>query len=221
MASISQCIAWASAEGDTAFAAYRQRTERLRRRLAALKHLYLYVPEGAFDWGKLVICAGDSGLSGAELSKRLRKDYALQVEMVSAEYVLAMTTVGDSDEGFERLAEALEQMDAEVPLNRIGHRTFGFSESLFSDGPALPERSMDIHEALEQPMEELPLAASAGRVAGDYLYLYPPGIPILVPGEVIQMQHIKQIQYDLDRGLEVHGGYIKEKGHVKVILYHG
>mgnify|MGYP002547348173 CR=1 FL=1 len=80
---------------------------------------------------------------------------------------------------------------------------------------------MEMDAAAEQPTEEVALASAAGRVMGDYLYLYPPGVPILVPGEVIQMKHIENIQNYLSQGLEVHGGYLKESGNVKVILHHG
>ena len=86
------------------------------------------------------------------------------------------------------------------------------------------DREQSIHlpeKPEEQPTEEVALADANGRVIGDYLYLYPPGVPILVPGEVIQMKHIENIQNYLSQGLEVHGGYLKENGNVKVILHHG
>ena len=71
------------------------------------------------------------------------------------------------------------------------------------------------------PVAMIPLSQAEGRILGDYLYLYPPGIPLLVPGEVLQTDQIKQIEYFVHWGLDVHGGYVKENGNVKVILHHG
>ena len=69
--------------------------------------------------------------------------------------------------------------------------------------------------------ETIPISECVGKVSLDFVYLYPPGIPLLVPGEVLQVNQIKQIQYFVNCGLDVHGGYVKENGNVKVILHHG
>ena len=212
MASISQCMTWLEQEGSERFDRYKQQVQRFRKHLENMKHLYLYTPGEAFDWGKLVVCTDMADFDGRRLYDRLRKDFGLQMEMASASYVLAMTTVGDSFDGLQRLAEALEMMDAglsQAPVREVWE--------ILPE----PERRMEIDAAVEQPTEEAALAEAAGRVMGDYLYLYPPGIPILVPGEVIQMKHIERVQNYLNRGLEVHGGYSKESGNVKVILHHG
>ena len=80
---------------------------------------------------------------------------------------------------------------------------------------------MEIHEAVECSMEYVPIAEAESRILGDYIYLYPPGIPLIVPGEVLGREQIEQIQYFERQGLDVHGGYIKESKDVKVILHHG
>ena len=219
MASISQCMSWLVQEGAERFACYSQEVWKFRRRLKDMKHLYLYTSEGIFDWGKLVICTDRSDQTGRKLYDRLWKSFDLQMEMASARYVLAMSTVGDSSEGLQRLAQALEVIDSEAaqndsPVQRSVADKTGISL-------LTPERYMEIDAAAEQPTEEVALADANGRVIGDYLYLYPPGVPILVPGEVIQMKHIENIQNYLSQGLEVHGGYLKENGNVKVILHHG
>jgi len=219
MVSISQCMSWLVQEGAERFACYSQEVWKFRRRLKDMKHLYLYTSEGIFDWGKLVICTDRSDQTGRKLYDRLRKSFDLQMEMASARYVLAMSTVGDSSEGLQRLAQALEVIDSEAaqndsPVQRSVADKTGISL-------LTPERYMEIDAAAEQPTEEVALADANGRVIGDYLYLYPPGVPILVPGEVIQMKHIENIQNYLSQGLEVHGGYLKENGNVKVILHHG
>lgn len=219
MASVSQCMSWLAQEGAERFALYRQEVWQLRERLKNMKHLYLYTPERVFDWGKLVICTDGSDQTGRRLYDRLRESFDLQMEMASARYVLAMTTVGDSPEGLQRLVQALEAIDGKAGQNGGPVQWPGVNKTEISQ--RLPERYMEMDAAAEQPTEEVALAAAAGRVMGDYLYLYPPGVPILVPGEVIQMKHIENIQNYLSQGLEVHGGYMKESGNVKVILHHG
>lgn len=217
MASISQCMTWLEQEGPEQFERYKRQVCELRKRLANMKQLFLYEPKMDFDWGKLVICTRNT--AGREIYDRLREDFGLQMEMASAGYVLAMTTVGDSPKGFERLAEALEAIDSEsctVPKEHTVSKNCAAAEA-----PAMPERCMEIGRAVIQPTEEVSLEEAAGRVMGDYLYLYPPGVPMLVPGEVIHMKHIEQVENYLSQGLEVHGGYSKENGNVKVILHHG
>ena len=139
-----------------------------------------------------------------------------------------MTTVGDSPEGFERLAEALEAIDFELQRPGAEAKRRGAMKiravrenRTVPEVLAMPERCMEIDRAVIRPTEEVPLEEAAGRVMGDYLYLYPPGVPMLVPGEVIQMKHIERVKNYLNQGLEVHGGYSKESGNVKVILHHG
>lgn len=73
-------------------------------------------------------------MSGRQLYDRLRDEYQLQMEMVSAEYVLAMTTVGDRPEGLQRLAEALEEMDVSE----------GNFQSVI-EKPEPPERALEIN----------------------------------------------------------------------------
>ena len=83
--------------------------------------------------------------------------------------------------------------------------------------PEPPERALEIDEAVNQPSEKVLLDHAEGRIIGDYLYLYPPGIPLMVPGEVIQMKQIKKIKDSLRQGLDVHGAYFKAERAVTVL----
>lgn len=219
MASMSLCMSWLENEGQAAFETYKKQTLQFRERLSGLKHLFLYSSEEDFDFGKFVIGTIRASLNGRQLYDRLRDEFKLQMEMVCAEHVLAMTTVGDSKEGLERLARALEQMDSELE-SHVSERTWS-DEKSFEMHLRAPERMLEIDEAVDLATEEIPLAKAEGRMIGDYVYLYPPGIPLLVPGEVLGREQIEQIQYFERQGLDVHGGYIKESNDVKVILHHG
>ena len=222
MASMSLCMSWLERDGQRAFEKYRQMALDYRKRLSGLKNLCLYEPEEdllqkengqtVFDWGKFVIGTCRSSMNGRQLYDRLRDEFHLQMEMVCAEHVLAMTTVGDSENGLERLVKALEQMDAEQSC---------LNKQSFDMDLCPPKHRMEIHEAVECSMEYVPIAEAESRILGDYIYLYPPGIPLIVPGEVLGREQIEQIQYFERQGLDVHGGYIKESKDVKVILHHG
>ena len=236
MASMSLCMSWLEKEGKAAFEAYKQMACEYRKRLGRLKHLCLYEPDlyepdlyeteagelqtgggqPFFDWGKFVIGTQRASMNGRQLYDRLRDEFHLQMEMVCAEHVLAMTTVGDSEDGFERLAKSLEQIDEELEQIDAVQEQKTFDLNLCP-----PERLMEIDEAVDFETEEVPLVQAEGRIIGDYIYLYPPGIPLVVPGEVLGKEQMKQIQYFERQGLSVHGGYIKEKKDVKVILHHG
>ena len=72
-------------------------------------------------------------------------------------------------------------------------------------------------EALEYPMEEVPLKDSAGKIAGDYIYIYPPGIPLLVPGEQIGQQALDRLLCYQESGLKVRGLSDAQEKKIKVL----
>lgn len=212
MASMSLCMTWLENEAKGAFENYVKQTKELRNRLKNLKNLTLYEPEGLYDWGKLVIGTLGTTMQGRQLYDTLRENYKLQMEMLTAEYVLAMTTVGESENGMKRLERALKEIDKTLDV-RAGKKV----ERRFR----IPKRVLEMDEAENFPCEMTALCQAKGRILSDFIYLYPPGIPLMVPGEMIEQEQIEQIQYFIDHELDVHGGYIKENGHVKVILHHG
>ncbi len=162
------------------------------------------------DIGKLLIHAGDSGLTGQQIYDTLREKYHLQLEMAAGEYCLAMFTIGDTAEGFERTTQALLEMDRAVET-RIGTE---------ADAPVLhssnPDIIMSLNEAWDAPYEEVPLSACEGHVAAEFVNLYPPGTPIVAPGEAFT----KKIQEDILRaqaqGLSLRG--VSRAGTVRVII---
>ena len=162
------------------------------------------------DIGKLLIHAGDSGLTGQQIYDTLREKYHLQLEMAAGEYCLAMFTIGDTAEGFERTTKALLEMDRAVET-RIGTE---------ADAPVLhssnPDIIMSLNEAWDAPYEEVPLSACEGHVAAEFVNLYPPGTPIVAPGEAFT----KKIQEDILRaqaqGLSLRG--VSKAGTVRVII---
>ena len=132
------------------------------------------------------------------------------MEMVSGYYVLGMTSLMDEDEGLERLASALHEIDAKVAEdvsngNKIlknptsDEKYHSFIEKIYQKYP----REMQIYQAEELPYKEVTLEEAVGNMSADTIYLYPPGIPMIVPGEIITKRLADNIEECLSLGLRV------------------
>ena len=118
----------------------------------------------------------------------LRSRYQLEMEMDSEHYVTAITTIADTEEGLDRLAEALIRIDA--GLDRQPEQTAQPFAAWKN------EAVLRIGEAVDAEKRSIPLVRSEGRISAEFVYLYPPGIPLLVPGERISGELLeKLLQY--------------------------
>ena len=179
MASIDYCMEMLENHGDILFDEYVERLLSLRRELESLKHLRV-IRTKHFDISKLIISVKDTNMTSGELSKILLEKYHLQMEMTAGTYVLAMTTVGDTEEGFLRLKKALFEIDRELKIQR--------TEGKELELPRLPlvyKSAKVIKEAQRDGLSYVKWEEAEGKIAGEYAYVYPPGIPFLVPGEKI------------------------------------
>ena len=178
----------------------------LRRRLASMKNLRLVdrdiVGMGGvwdLDVSKIVVSTRGTALSGADLSSILREKYHLEMEMCGADYVTAITTVFDSPEGLQRLGDSLEEIDADI-TGTPGSR---------EDGPAVygmrAQAQCCLREAMESPSRPVLLKGSEGKISAEFVYLYPPGIPILAPGENIARNILDVIEEYIKKGLPIQG----------------
>lgn len=199
MASIDSCIGLLENRREELFAPYAENLKRLREELAGLRNLRL-VGTKRYDPSKLVISSVDTGLTGKELYRVLLEKYHLQMEMAAGRYVLAMTSVGDTKEGFQRLACALKEIDAAPG---------GAGLQKWENIPCLPKpdvvyNSSEIDE-MECPLEFRPWRDCAGYVSAEYAYLYPPGIPLVVPGERVSQQAVDMLQWYYEMGFSIEG----------------
>ena len=240
MASITKAIHRAAEGGGAAFEPYAERLKGLRHALAGLSNLRLFggedcvtterdsavscVPGMPVDPGKIVIETDRSSISGPELYDRLRTGFHLQPEMKAPEYVILMTSVNDTQEGFDRLIAALREIDREVPERA---RTAA-DESTQAGTAASENRSvcapaaMTIAEAADAEHEIVPLDQAAGRIAGDYIIVYPPDSPLVVPGERFTEENIRTIRDRIRAGLTVTGiryGQMPEQDLVEVVAH--
>ena len=157
------------------------------------------------DIGKLVISTKGTNLSGKHLADILRNRYHLEMEMACETYVLAMFTIGDRPEGYARICRALLEIDKEV---------CGAGKTDAVEKSTVVEKmdvSIPFFEAWDRKKESVELEASKGRFAGEFINLYPPGTPIVIPGECISESVIQKLKECLQAGLEVQGVYRAEE----------
>ena len=217
MASIENSI-YQMEQTDTA--PYGKQLHRLRRRLGQMRHLRLadtgLIGQAGIrdlDISKIVVSIrgtclypaedGLTGFTGAHLDDILRREYHLEMEMCGADYVTAITTVMDSGEGLERLGDALTRIDSQ--LTDAGYKPDGRSGNQKSVYSMRCDTAMSMGEAMEEKMASVGLEDSAGCISGEFVYIYPPGIPIVAPGEWISRPILEVILEYRDKGLPVQG----------------
>ena len=205
---------------QTDMAPYGKQLHKLRRRLGQMRHLRLadtgLIGQAGIrdlDISKIVVSTrgtclypaedGSTGFTGAHLDDILRREYHLEMEMCGADYVTAITTVMDSGEGLERLGDALTRIDSQ--LTDAGYKPDGRSGNQKSVYSMRCDTAMSMGEAMEENMASVGLEDSAGCISGEFVYIYPPGIPIVAPGEWISRPILEVILEYRDKGLPVQG----------------
>lgn len=225
ISSIENAMCIVRNEGGRRLEELSARWKKMLSELAACRHLdVLEDGTGRQDIGKLVISARKTGLSGQQLYDMLLWKHHLQLEMAAGNFALAMFTMGDSVEGFDRMTKALLEIDRELsgmPVTDPNeHKPDGkessIDELLLSTAECSGKR-MTLRQAWDSPARECDLEASAGLIAGDFIMLYPPGIPIVVPGDILTTQIIAGIKESLMKGLNIQG-VCKRRESVKIIV---
>lgn len=170
----------------------------------ALKYLKLL---RADDIGKIVILTEGSSIKGEELYRLLRERYKIQPEMASLEYVVCMTSIMDTKEAFLHLAQTICEIDKQLTFGSRSVNTYSMS----------PKAKYSIAEALnicEENNRLMAPEAAIGKTSGVFVYAYPPGIPIITPGEIIDEECLAVFKMYSNHTLDLRG--LKE-GKIKVL----
>lgn len=222
MAGIDRCIRIMEEDGTRLFREFARRLEEFYGHTGKLRRLHVLHREElleqeayGFDPSKIIIFTDRAGISGSRLQQILRERYRLETEMACGSYTLALTTIMDTQEGFDRLEHALLEIDGEL-AGRSARKLP--ADSLCPDACMYRplETVFGISEALRRQKEEILPEDAAGRISGDYIYLYPPGIPLVVPGERMDGQLIEDVRRCRGMGLEVQG--LTGEGKATVLL---
>lgn len=222
MAGMDSCVCLLEKRGGELFESLRRNLEVFYKQTESLGCIYL-ANHGLmgksgihdFDRSKLVISVRNAGFTGNQLANLLRNRYHLELEMAGGSYGLALTSISDTEEGFLRLSEALKEIDACLE-NKIEKNTEK-STLTIEDIVIKNEVWCRIHEALESPGESVLLEKAEGKICREFVYLYPPGIPMLVPGEIISREVLGKIRRLVREGYSVQGMADYSAEHIQVM----
>lgn len=238
MAGIDNCIRWMDQEGEQAMIQLSERLDKLRSKLGGMRYLRLIGVEVEgknevyrLDRSKLTITVRGSGMTGPELGEWLRRDYHLEMEMCGSDYVTAITTLADSQEGFDRLCRSLLEIDKILGENRqerMKKKTAGdeageikqdFVDKWMENKSfcGWPHICMTIAEAMERPGTSVPIEECSGMISAEFIYLYPPGIPIVTPGELLKPELVELVKQYKQYRLPVQGTVDPKVDHVIIV----
>ena len=189
--------------GKASFARVVELAEYAREEINAIGGYYAYSRELIngdsiydFDVTKLSVHTLDIGLAGIEVYDLLRDEYDIQIEFGDLGNILAYISIGDREREIERLVGAMAEI-----RRRFGGDKTGLMEQEYID----PEVAVSPQQAFYAAHESLPLRETAGRVCSEFVMCYPPGIPILAPGERITDQILDYIEYAKEKGCSMTG----------------
>ena len=190
------------------FSEYANRIEALRKDLKRLKYLKIIQTDNTdrYDRSKFVISVKHAPMSSHELYEILLHRYHLQMEMLAGTYVLAMTTVGDTQEGLDRLRDALLEIDKEIDTRQGRPAAIETDLPLSGRQPAL-EKVWTIAEAVNRrdKIQKRSFEDSIGCISVEYAYLYPPGSPLIVPGERITKEAVEILHWYQEHDFSIEG----------------
>lgn len=201
MAGIDRCVTFLREKGNERFSLYRKNLTILRNELKDISGITLFETRN-YDDSKLVLHL--KGRSGPELAEILRRG-GIEPEMASLDYVICMTSVMDTREGFDRLLRVLQDAAGITEEKEI------HAES----DDIVPEKKDNIGVAEFSDVENVPIENAAGLESGGIITIYPPGIPMIVPGEIFSEKIIDLMQKADRNGLYVEG---MKEGAVPVIV---
>ncbi|MGO0062116.1 aminotransferase class I/II-fold pyridoxal phosphate-dependent enzyme [Brevibacillus fluminis] len=164
----------------------------------------------AMDSTKLLIHVRELGITGWEVENWLRDKYNIEVEMSDLYNILCFITAGDTEETVSVLINALRHLAIEFAHAEV-------ADPIKVSLPNIPSLSLSPRDAFYAETEIVPLTEAAGRIITEFIMVYPPGIPILMPGEVVTQENIDYIMENLRVGLPVQGPEDESLQTVKVV----
>ncbi len=163
----------------------------------------------AYDKSKLLVNCRGIGATGNAVAEALRSRFLFETEMAQGQNLLAMTGLSDGPQLLENFGEALLQLEKEA----FPH----FEQALPLLLPKPGKACLSIAEALARPQKEIPLATAAGEVAGEYVFTYPPGVPLLAPGETVTKEFLAAAKALEAQGSRLRFSHGKGRGYLRVV----
>jgi arginine decarboxylase len=201
--------------------------EQTRRRLNEIDRVYCFGEElqgrpGVFDIDptKVTITVKDLGYTGYEASEILRRRYNVQVELADLFNVVALFTIGTSPAAADRLVEGVAELAREDrPIDIFSPS--GVLERRMNTGsytlPKIPRMAMLPRDAFLAQTEFVRFKESAGRICAETISPYPPGIPVISPGEEISVEIIDYLSLELKAGVRMQGPFDNDLKTIRVV----
>jgi arginine decarboxylase len=184
---------------------------------------YIYCPgkeilgtEATFDYDptKLIINVKDLDMSGFDVEVWLREKHNIEVELSDLYNILCIITPGDTKLETEFLLNALVELVSENKPANVEKQFVAVQV------PDIPVLALTPRDAFYADTEKIPFEESAGRIIAEFVMVYPPGIPIFIPGEIITEENINYIKTNVEAGLPVQGPEDENFHMIKVIKEH-
>ncbi len=191
--------------------------EYAREKINRIKGFYCFGKEvlskkGAygFDPTKVTITSRDIGLSGYELERILAEKYFIQPELSDLYNILCVFSFGDTKERVDKLIHALEEISAEQSCKEtVSSKAPGI--------PDIPESALTPRDAFNSLTISIPIDDSIGLISAEFMMAYPPGIPILCPGEIITQEIVDYVKALKAANLYVQGTEDPEVNNIKIV----
>ena len=168
---------------------------QLRAELLELKLLSLFTYEH-IDISKIVILT-KGAISGYELASVLREKFLIEVEAAFPDYIIAMTGTGDTPSSLARFAQALKAIDSTLTENP------SYKKPRFEIPSFDRKFAVTIEEAVREKSSKVTYEAAAGEISAEYVFSYPPGVPLLIPGQEITEEIITLLKKAEENGVKL------------------
>lgn len=202
--------------GEASFGKVQEMAEYAREEINSIGGFYAYGRElknGSsiydFDVTKLSVYTRDIGLAGIEVYDLLRDEYDIQIEFGDIANILAYISIGDRIQDIERLVGAL------ADIKRLYSKD---PSQMLNTEYIAPKVVVSPQKAFYAKDESLPIRETAGRICSEFVMCYPPGIPILAPGEVITKDIIDYIIYAKEKGCSMQGPEDPDVNNINVLV---
>jgi arginine decarboxylase len=202
-------------EGEQMIGKVIDMADKIRHRIKAIPGLQIvdkaYVEKRGnftFDETKLVIKVSELGITGFEVLKEIRRKYNIQLELAESHIILAVLTAGTTHDDLESLVLALKDLSKRYykVRNKLPKIDFGYQ---------FPETYSRPREAYHAPKMSVPLADAAGEISAESIMIYPPGIPLVIPGEIISKDVVEDIEFYIKNGSVIHSDL--DNGYIKIV----
>ncbi|MCP8616070.1 aminotransferase class I/II-fold pyridoxal phosphate-dependent enzyme [Salirhabdus salicampi] len=189
-----------------------------RKQINSISHLYcpgkeIIGSDAKFDYDptKLIISVKQLGITGYDAEVWLREKHNIEVELSDLYNILCIITQGDTEEDINFLIQALKELA--VAFQHHDQIT----QDITVNVPEIPLLALSPRDAFYSESESIPLREAAGRISAEFVMVYPPGIPIFMPGEIITEENIHYIDENVQAGLPVQGPEDETLQNIRVI----